>query len=436
MDLRPLIHKKRRGLSLTGEEIRDFIAGVVAGEIPDFQIAAFLMTIVHLGMDFRETVDLTREMAAHGEILSRHPGRKRVGKHSTGGVGDKTTFILGPLVSHFGPEATFMSGRGLGHTGGTIDKLSGIVGLKTALSPREVRRLLKSRGFCIFEQTPSLVPADRRLYALRDLSGTVESIPLIVSSILSKKIAEGLHGLVLDVKFGSGSLMGSLKHAKDLAKMLLSVARALGLKATAVLTSMEQPLGQMVGNNLEILECLEVLRGHGPEDLNEANYILAREMLRLALPRKRTLDRQTFRELLLSGVLAECFLETLRQQGGNLEHAQSLQLAPRRRAVLAPRGGWIRAVDARIIGEACMELGAGRKGAGEPIDPAVGIWVGKKVGERVRKGEKLLEILYRSESHLKKVLPRLGQAIQISPQKVRPAPLVAGIFKNWKRKMN
>jgi pyrimidine-nucleoside phosphorylase/thymidine phosphorylase len=323
-----------------------------------------------------------------------------------------------------------MSGRGLGHTGGTIDKLSGIAGIRTQLNPAAVRMILRQAGFCIFEQTERLAPADRKLYALRDLSGAVESLPLIVSSILSKKWAEGLDGLVLDVKFGGGSFMGPRPRAAELAKALLKVAKALGLKATAVLSAMDQPLGQMVGNNLEILECIETLRGHGPEDLNELTYALSREMLALAFPKRGRFSRKEFQERFASGDLAGRFFHGLEFQGADWNHPRTLRMNSRAEILRAARSGYLQAVEAKAIGEACMALGAGRRAIGGAIDPSVGLALEKKVGDRVRRGEKLGEVFFSAKGPRAPVLRKLQAAFSIGPRAPRRLPVVSSIWKN------
>jgi pyrimidine-nucleoside phosphorylase len=431
-DLRPLIDKKRHGNGLNRDEIRDFVAGVVHGAFPDYQIAAFLMAVVHVGLNFRETVDLTREMAGHGERLARHPRRARVGKHSTGGVGDKTSFLLGPLVASYGVQVPLMSGRGLGHTGGTIDKLSGISGLRTVLPSDTILRILKLHGFSIFEQSAKLGPADRKLYALRDATATVASLPLIVASILSKKLIEGLDGLVLDVKYGAGSFLGPLSEAKRLAQMLLRVAKALGLKATVVLSAMEEPLGMTVGNNLEILECLETLRGQGPQDLVRLTVALAREMLVLGLPRRMLPSSAALAERLTSGVLVKPFLNYLRAQGGRLRKGSSLRLARRVFPLKAAVSGRIAGLEAREIGLASMELGAGRTRMGESIDPSVGLCLLKKVGDLVRKGEAVADLFYNDPARLAAARRRLQGAIRISSHRVPQTALVKAVLRNYK----
>jgi len=431
MDLRPLIDKKRRGAELHSREIRDFVHHVVQESTPDYQISTLLMAILWRGLNFRETVDLTCEMARHGERIPTGKHRKRIGKHSTGGVGDKTSFLIGPLVASYGVEVPLMAGRGLGHTGGTIDKLVGIRGIQTSLHPKAVHGILRYRGFCIFEQTPRLGPADRRLYALRDATATVESLPLIVASILSKKMLEGLDGLVLDVKFGSGSLMGPLPRAKALGKMLLKVAQALKLKATVVFSAMEQPLGRLVGNNLEILECLEVLRGQGPEDLVRLTVSLASEMLALAKPAKKRISTKDISHRLTSGELERPFNDWIKTQGGRMEDPRSLILSDHVAQVSAPSSGWVQSVDARWIGETSMQLGAGRSQVGAPIDPRVGIVLHKKMGDRVAKGEPLADLFYEASQVPRELADQVKDAFHIGKKKVKLGALIKGILRNY-----
>jgi pyrimidine-nucleoside phosphorylase len=431
MDLRHLIDKKREGLELSPAEIRDWIAGLVADQYPDYQLSALLMAIVLRGMSLRETVDLTREMARHGSPLPRARGKKRIGKHSTGGVGDMLTFLVGPLVADYGVQVPFMSGRGLGHTGGTIDKLSGIPRIKTALSNAQIQRALRFSGFCIFEQTQNLAPADRRLYALRDASGTVPSIPLIVSSILSKKMQEGLDGLVLDVKYGLGSLMGSLPRARLLAQTLVVVAKALKLKAHAVLSAMDEPLGQWVGNNLEIKGCLEVLQGGGSEDVIRLSAVLSREMLKMALPRAKVPSTAELEKRLGSGKLLQRFLRGLKACGASESGVLNLPAARHRLRVPARRSGWVGRLDAKAIGEAAMHLGAGRKKLGDPIDPSVGIRLWKKRGERVQKNEPLAEIYFNRRTGLSQALAWVESAFQVQSSRPPAKVLWAGMIKNY-----
>lgn len=412
------------------EEIRDFVSAVISGAALETQLASLLMAILLKGMDFEETVDLTREMAHQGRSIARNQGRIRIGKHSTGGVGDKTTLILGPAMAGFGLEVSLMCGRSLGHTGGTVDKLGGLRGLRTALKPAEIRAILRRHGFCFFEQTAELAPADRRIYALRDQTATVESLPLICSSILSKKWAEGLDGVVLDVKFGSGSFMGPLPRARTLALLLLRVAKKMGLKATAVLSSMEQPLGQAVGNNLELLESVETLRGHGPADVTELAYILGREMLSLAHPKRKAIGAEEFREHLTRGDLTEILFRGLRAQGGDRDDPRSLRLPTRPVEVRAPRSGWVQGVEARAIGEACMALGAGRLHPGAAIDPTVGIGLLKKSGDRVKKGEVLAEVFAAPGKNSVSVRAHVQKSFRIGNRRPRPAPLVISVLKN------
>jgi len=432
VDLRPIIEKKRRGRSLVREEWQAFVGAVVDDSVPEYQVSALLMAIILCGMDFRETVELTHAMASHGAKLPRKGRKSRVGKHSTGGVGDKTSFLLGPLVASYGVEVPLMAGRGLGHTGGTIDKLAGISGFKTMLTPVQVGACLRRSGFCIFSQSELLGPADRRLYALRDASGTVESLPLIVASILSKKLIESLDGLVLDVKYGAGSLAGTLPRARALAQLLLKVGKELGLKVCAVLTGMDQPLGQTVGNNLEILECLETLRGQGPRDLIEVTVILAREMLAMVLPAGRRPTDAELKERLGSGVLLEPFLHYLVDQGGKWEPVSTLRLARQLFPYRAQKSGYLQAAHARELGLASMELGAGRRHLQDQIDPAVGLCLHKKIGDPVRRREPLADLFYNDSRLLRLARPHLEAAFRIGAARPPQRSLVKAILKNYR----
>jgi len=431
VDLREIINKKRKGLCLSAKDIRYWIKGVVGGEFTDYQNSALLMAICIQGLSMTETVELTRSMAYFGSPLQAPKKAPRIGKHSTGGVGDKATFLIGPLVSSYGVQVPFMSGRGLGHTGGTIDKLAGIPGLKTSLSTTRIIKILKDQGFCIFEQSPQLAPADQKIYALRDATGTVESIPLIVSSILSKKLQEGLNGLLLDVKYGVGSLMGPLIRAKKLAQALLEVAGDLNLRAVAVISSMDEPLGQAVGNNLEIRECLDALNGQGPPDLVQLVVGLSHEMLKMALPRNRLPRPQDLRHRLTQGGLEKTFLGGLRAQGGKARDILQLPVGARLRRITATRSGFIREVNARVLGQVAMALGAGRNKIGESIDPAVGLKVFKKIGDKVKRGEPLAEIYFNKGNNLVKLCGLLKDAIKIGSVRVRPRRLMAAVLKNY-----
>ncbi|HKY62152.1 MAG TPA: thymidine phosphorylase [bacterium] len=431
MDLRPLIEKKRRGQSHAPEEIRDLVAAVVEGSAVDYQLSAWLMAVVLRGMNEAETVALTQEMARHGQRLPRHPKRRRIGKHSTGGVGDKTSFLLGPLLAAYGLQVPLMAGRGLGHTGGTIDKLSGVVGFKTALTRSEVLKILRRHGFCIFEQTSALAPADRRLYALRDASGTVASLPLIVASILSKKMIESLDGLVLDVKFGSGALFPTYPEASHAARLLLKVAAKLGLRATAVLSAMEEPLGETIGNNLEVLECLETFRGRGSHDLVELTAVLAREMAILARGRRAAPSLAELKQRLVSEELEEAFFRWLKGHGGRIEARTSLALSRRLKVWKSPASGYVAALDAKQLGLAAMALGAGRKRKGESIDPTVGLALCKKVGDRVTRGEALADVFYNEKDRLAAAWPHLHRALRIGRRKSPQRPLVKAVLKNY-----
>lgn len=430
-DLRPLIEKKKGGHALSGPEIAHWVSGVVRDRFPNYQNSALLMAIVLKGMSLEETILLTREMARHGHSLPRPQGRRRIGKHSTGGVGDKTTFLLGPLLASYGVQVPFMSGRGLGHTGGTIDKLSGIQGMQTDLTPIRVQRILQKQGFCIFEQNRFFAPADSRIYALRDASGTVDSIPLIVSSILSKKLQEGLHGLLLDVKYGSGAFMVSLRHAKALGRRLLAVAQAIGLKTTVVYSAMDQPLGFAVGNNLEIRECLALMNGEGPRDLVQVCVRLAREMLHLAHPRKQLPSSSEIRRRLTSGEVLPYFLAGLRAQGAKAGAWERLPAAPAVHTFQATKNGRIRAIHARALGEAAMLLGAGRRALGDSVDPRVGIELMKKLGDRVGRGEPWAKLHAPRGELSARVLTLLREAFEVGRGSQKIPPRIAGVSRNF-----
>lgn len=425
-DIRPLIQKKKRGLPLSSRDLAQWVQGIAADYFPDYQNAALLMAIVLKGMSLEETIQLTREMVHDERVIPKPKGVKRIGKHSTGGVGDKLTFLLGPLVASYGIQVPFMSGRGLGHTGGTIDKLSGIEGLQTRLSPKKVERVLDQAGFCIFEQSKDFAPVDSRLYALRDASGTVDSIPLIVSSILSKKAQEGLHGLLLDVKFGSGAFMPNLAGAKDLGKQLIQVARALKIKTTAVLTAMDQPLGQAIGNNLEIRECLDLMTGQGPEDLIQLTTRLGREMLALALPQSRLPSLGELRKRLRSGEMIEIFTRGLQAQGAKPGAWDRMKVARASMELQAPKQGWIRGLHARPLGEAAMLLGAGRKRLGAKIDPKVGLVLLKKLGDPVKAGEPWIRIHAPKARCSDGVLALMGSALEVGRAHRKVPPRVGG----------
>jgi len=425
-----LIRKKRDGHPLAPAELREFARAAARGTWPDYQLSALLMAICIRGMTPEETAILTREMADSGTVfdLSEIPGIK-VDKHSTGGVGDKVSLVLAPLVAACGAVVPMMSGRGLGHTGGTLDKLEAIPGFRVDLSEAEFKATLQKLGVAMIGQTAEVAPADKKLYALRDVTGTVESIPLITASILSKKLAEGISGLVMDVKCGRGAFMKTLPQARALAQSIVRVGELNGLKVKAIITAMDAPLGRAVGNSLEVLESIETLSGGGPDDLRELCLVLASKMLQLA--GKATCDihgYQVASDALTSGAAYEKFRELLEAQAGDsdaLSYPSMFPSADSTVPILAERSGFIAAMDAEAVGIAALELGAGRVKAEDRIDPAVGILVLKKPGEAVRAGETVFEI-HHNVKGLAAATARLSASFTIADREPTLLPLVFG----------
>jgi pyrimidine-nucleoside phosphorylase len=428
-----LIRKKRDGGRLSREEIEHVIAGSVDGSIADYQLAALLMAIVLRGMDGQETAWLTAAMARSGEQLdlSSIPGPK-VDKHSTGGVGDKTSLVLAPLAAACGLLVPMMSGRGLGHTGGTLDKLESIPGFSVALDEARLREGLCRVGCVIMGQTDTLAPADRRLYALRDVTGTVESIPLITASIMSKKIAEGIEGLVLDVKVGRGAFMKTVEAARELARAMVVAGTHAGVRTEAVLTSMDAPLGRAVGNALEVIEAVATLRGCGPDDLERLCVRLTAQMLVVGGIAPDVIDGEhRARRALSSGAGLEKLREMVAFQGGNprvLDDTGGLVVAPLREVVTAARTGVITAIDAEAIGRATGLLGAGRDTAGAPVDHAAGAILLHRPGDRVSAGEPLVELHYRSVDRLSPARRLAAEAFVIGEDRPAEAPLVLEVI--------
>ncbi len=394
MNIVELIQKKRDGQALADEELAFIIAGYLNDSIPDYQVSALLMATYFRDMDERETVTLTRLMRDSGVVLdfSHLPGPK-VDKHSTGGVGDKVSLILAPLMAAAGVYVPMISGRGLGHTGGTLDKLESIPGFRTQLTLDDFRDYMGKIGTCLIGQTADICPADRRLYALRDVTGTVPVMPLICASILSKKLAEGLNALVLDVKTGGGAIFANAAQAEELAQRLIQTARYFNLRTIALLSDMSQPLGYTIGNWLEVLEALEVLQGRGPEDVRQVTLALGAAMLQAA---GRIADARNgmaqLAQLLQNGAAWKKFLEIVKAQGGDtavLEQPEKYPKPRHREQILAGKTGYVANIDARRLGHSSMNLGAGRVHLAQPIDPLAGMTLHKKVGDRVERGEPL-----------------------------------------------
>ena len=424
-----VIRAKRDGAALSGEDIRAFVAGATDGSIPDYQISALLMAILLRGMTADETASLTGAMVASGTRLdlSDIPGVK-VDKHSTGGVGDKTSLILAPLAAACGAVVPMMSGRGLGHTGGTLDKLESIPGFRVGLSLDEIRQALRRVGCAMVGQTAEIAPADRVLYALRDVTGTVESIPLITASIMSKKIAEGIAALVLDVKVGRGAFMKTEDDARRLAEALVATGHAAGVRTEALITGMDAPLGRTVGNALEVVECTELLKGRGASDLKQLSVLLAARMLVLSGVASDEVDgERRVLEALTSGRALEKWREIIANQGGDphvVDEYRLLPMAPLRHIVTAPRSGFLTVLDAELIGRAAVALGAGRNRVEDTVDPAVGADVLAKPGARVAAGDPIVVLHYRREADLGSAAEQVLEAIRIEDEARAPMPLV------------
>jgi pyrimidine-nucleoside phosphorylase len=413
-----VIVKKRDGGALDRDEIGFVVRGVTDGSIPDYQASALLMAILLRGMTAEETAWLTDAMVHSGVRVDLRglPGIK-VDKHSTGGVGDKTSLVLAPLAAACGVVVPMMSGRGLGHTGGTLDKLESIPGFRVNLSLDEMTAALRATGCAMIGQTAQIAPADKTLYALRDVTGTIESIPLISASIMSKKIAVGIDALVLDVKTGSGAFMKTEADARRLAESLVAIGRASGVRTDAFVTRMDAPLGRAVGNALEVIECLETLKGRGPADLAEISFALAARMLVLGgVAATDDAALQRVRAAVASGAGVERFRRIVETQGGDpaiVDDYRRLPEAPERHVVAAPRSGYVAALDAALVGRASVVLGAGRDRVDDAVDPAAGILVRARPGDPVQAGEPVLELHYRSPARLAAALPLASRAIVV-----------------------
>jgi pyrimidine-nucleoside phosphorylase len=426
-----IIIKKRDGSELSTEEINFFIDGYTRGEIPDYQAAAWAMAVLLKGMNARETTDLTMAMANTGETLDLSEVVPiAVDKHSTGGVGDKTSITVAPIVAACGLPVGKMSGRGLGFSGGTLDKLESIPGYRVDLSTEEFKKQLKEIGIVLTGQSLDLAPADGKLYALRDVTGTVQSIPLIASSVMSKKIAAGAQAIVLDVKTGKGAFMQTLDEAKKLAKLMVSIGQLSGRRVIAVLSNMEEPLGIAVGNALELAEAVETLKGNGPKDYLEHSLTLSAHMLVLGKKAKNMEDgRRMATEVIKNGKAFDMLKRLVAAQGGDTRVIDDLSLLPQAKftiEVKSKQDGWIKEVHAREVGESAVDLGAGRAKKGDPIDPAVGILVHIKVGDKVKAGQVLFEIKANDLKLADKVSPRLLAAVKIVNEPVERLPLFWG----------
>ena len=428
-----IIIKKRDHQELTNEEIEWFISGFTRGEIPDYQASAWAMAVLLNGMNERETTSLTIAMANSGELLDlARVVPYAVDKHSTGGVGDKTTLVVAPLVASCGLAVGKMSGRGLGFSGGTLDKLESIPGYKTELSTEEFLTQLERIGIVVCGQSKDLAPADGKLYALRDVTGTVQSIPLIASSIMSKKIAAGAQAIVLDVKVGLGAFMKNLEDARYLGDLMVEIGRQTGRKAVAYLSDMNQPLGKAVGNAIELKEAIQTLQLNGPADFQIHCIEIASQMLLLGKI-VNTLDdaKKLATSHLESGKAWDKFEEWIHTQGGDVRTINNLELLPKAETeitILAEKSGYIQQIHAEKVGLAAVYLGAGREKKGDPIDYGVGLLVNKKVGEEVRVQEPIFKLYVRKTTLVEPIITMLREATSIKETPVEPYPLFYGVI--------
>jgi pyrimidine-nucleoside phosphorylase len=430
-----IIVKKRDRQELTAEEIDFFIQGFTREEIPDYQVSAWAMAVLLNGMTPRETSDLTTSLANSGERMDCSlVVPVAVDKHSTGGVGDKTTLVVEPVVAACGLPVGKLSGRGLGFSGGTLDKMESIPGFRTDLTTEEFLNQLRETGLVLTGQTANLAPADGKLYALRDVTGTVQSIPLIASSVMSKKIAAGADAILLDVKVGEGAFMETLDDARKLAELMVSIAVSAGRRCTALLSDMNQPLGQAVGNALEVREAIHTLHGKGPEDFREHCLVAAAHMLVLGQKAGDESEGRSMAEEALDGGGAwERFTALIAAQGGDVSYVEDpdrLPKASRIETIPAPRGGYLRQINARIVGETAVLLGAGREKKGDPIDHAVGIEIFHNVGDRIEEGQPLFAVHANDEEKLQVARRRLLDAHIWSDSPVEPLPLFYDVIQD------
>lgn len=393
----PLIDKKKRGEKLTDKEVKWFIQSYTEHKIADYQMSAMLMAMFLKGMDVAETAALTDAMLESGKRL-KFPGKNVIDKHSTGGIGDKASFILAPIASAAGVKVPMIAGRGLGHTGGTVDKVEAIKGFSTALDLDTFAEKLNKEGLVLIGQTPEIAPADRLIYALRDVTATIDSIPLITASIMSKKLAEGANGIVFDIKTGTGAFMRTTKDAKDLGKSLIATSKRFKKKAVALITDMNQPLGNEVGHSNEIIESIETLKGNGPKDLTDLSIALAAHMIHIAGVEK-TFEKAHKKalEMVSSGKALNEFRKLLVSQGGDVNVVDDYSLLPMAKCktdVVAPKTGYIKMFNNTEIGLLLIELGGGRKSKTDVIDHGVGFTFHKKIGDKVKKGEPIFSITH------------------------------------------
>ncbi|HBL36169.1 MAG TPA: thymidine phosphorylase, partial [Firmicutes bacterium] len=423
--------RKRDGLEQTPEEISFLVQGIVHGSIPDYQLAAWCMAVYFQGMTPREARDLAVKMAASGDQVDLSPlAGVKIDKHSTGGVGDKTSLVVAPLVAAAGIPVCKMSGRGLGHTGGTIDKLEAIPGFRTEMSLAALFDQVRAVGIGLVGQTGNLVPADKQLYALRDVTGTVASIPLIATSIMSKKLAGGADGFVLDVKVGDGAFLKTKAEAEELGQLMVAIGKNAGRKTIAVLSAMDQPLGKAIGNALEVKEAIATLRGEGPPDLEELSLALGAQMLILAGAEQETSAAQArLKKLIANGEGLQVFTRWLAAQGGDPQVVEDLSLlptAPIVTQVQSSKRGYVGAWHTEALGLTSMRLGAGRAQKGDPIDHGVGLVIEKKIGDWVETGDIIAQVYARSQAEAAVAVDEVLAEVELTPTPPPVLPLVIG----------
>lgn len=424
-----LIRKKRDGQKLAKAEIQFLISEYTKGTIPDYQMSAFVMAVYFQGLDFQETTHVTQAMIRSGKVMSLSDIKKpKVDKHSTGGVGDKVSLVLAPLIASCGVCIPMISGRGLGHTGGTLDKLESIPGLRTRVSVEECKKQLKEIGGAMIGQTAEIAPADKKMYALRDVTATVDSIPLIAASIMSKKLAEGLDGLVLDVKFGNGAFMNDFKKAEKLAETMIHIGKRSSIKVIALLTDMNNPLGEYIGNSLEVIEAIETLKGAGPKDVMNVTIALGELMLEIARMKG---GRKLLEQKIASGEALHKFKEIVSYQGGDIrviEDYEQLPVAQHRIEITAPKSGYIHTIDTFQIGMSLVKLGGGRLKKEDKIDPSCGFKIHKKIGNFVKKGECLIEIFCDNNRRANVVAEEIKNVFTIQKKSCRQKRLLREII--------
>lgn len=426
----PLIDKKKRGENLTAAEIKWFIQSYTDGKIPDYQMSAMLMAMFIRGMDVAETAALTDAMLESGKQL-KFPGKNVIDKHSTGGVGDKASFILAPIAAAAGVKVPMIAGRGLGHTGGTVDKIEAIKGFNTALNLNDFSKKLNKDGLVLIGQTPDIAPADRLIYALRDVTATVDSVPLITASIMSKKLAEGANGIVFDIKYGTGAFMQTPKEARILAKSLIATSKRFKKKAVALITDMNQPLGDEVGHSNELIESIETLKGNGPKDITDISIELAAHMIHIAgVAKTFEAAKKKALEVVANGKALEEFRKLIKGQGGDARVVDDYSLLPMAKvktAIKAPKAGFIKMYNNREIGLLLIELGGGRKSKADKIDHGVGFTFHKKIGDKVAKGETIFTITHHENQKdiVEKIKQKfLKEVLQMSATKVKAQKLI------------